>query len=605
MPGRIPRPFIDDLLSRVDIVDVIDEYVPLVRAGRDFKACCPFHTEKTPSFTVSRTKQFYHCFGCQANGTAISFLMEYARLDFIEAIEELAHRVGVEVPKTGGDSPARPSSEPIFGILERASRFYRRQLRQHPQAARAVDYLRSRGVSGEVAAAFHIGFAPPGWDNLVSGLARESTSALMVQAGLAARRDDGGRLYDRFRDRIVFPILDRRSRPIGFGGRSIGDDTPKYLNTPETPVFHKGRELYGLPQARAAGGTRVVVVEGYMDVVALAQHGVGNAAATLGTAVTPEHLKQLFRIWPDVVFCFDGDEAGARAAWRALETTLPLLRDGRQAFFMFLPEGEDPDSLVRARGRKHFEKCIDEAATLGTFLFEKLESQVNLETLDGRARLFETALPLLDKIPTGAFRELASRSLEQRTGLRAGGGPSSPGGLRATSARHRGPSFPGGTGRAKRSTVRTAITLLVRHPWLASATGPTEALRDIDLPGTALLAELIELAVDRPYLSTGVLLEHYRENEKVGRQLARLAAEPLDLEEEPPNREVAPEQEPEQELKGMLEQQFRDCLRRIEEQSRKQAEDERFRELVAKTRVGRLSEDELREFARLTGGAPK
>ena len=596
MPGRIPRPFIDDLLARVDIVEVIDEYVPLVSAGRDFKACCPFHTEKTPSFTVSRTKQFYHCFGCQANGTAISFLMEYARLDFIEAIEDLAHRVGVEVPKTGSDSPVRPSSEPIFGILERASRFYRRQLRQHPQAARAVDYLRSRGVSGEVAAAFHIGFAPPGWDNLVKGLARESTSALMVQAGLAARRDDGGRLYDRFRDRIVFPILDRRSRPIGFGGRSIGDDTPKYLNTPETPVFHKGRELYGLPQARAAGGTRVVVVEGYMDVVALAQHGVGNAAATLGTAVTPEHIKQLFRIWPDVVFCFDGDEAGARAAWRALETTLPLLRDGRQAFFMFLPEGEDPDSLVRARGREHFEKCIDEAATLGTFLFEKLKAQVNLETLDGRARLYETARPLLDKIPTGAFRELASRSLEQITGLRAGGGPSSPGGPRAPPAQPRGASSRGGMSRLKRSPVRTAITLLVQHPRLASATGPSEALRDIDLPGAALLAELIELLVRSPHLNTGALLEHFRENEGVGRHLARLAAEPLDLEEGLPNHEGAREE---------LEQAFRDCLHQIMKEGRKQAEDERFRKLAAKTRVGPLSEEELREFARLTRSAPK
>ena len=591
MPGRIPRPFIDDLLSRIDIVEVIDEYVPLVRAGRDFKACCPFHAEKTPSFTVSRTKQFYHCFGCQANGTAISFLMEYARLEFVEAIEELAHRAGVEVPKNGGPAPQRPSIEPVLGMLESASRFYRRQLRQHPEATRAIDYLRSRGLSGEVAAAFHIGFAPPGWDNLVKGLASEATGGLMVQAGLAAQRDGGG-LYDRFRDRIVFPILDRRSRPVGFGGRSIGDDTPKYLNTPETQVFHKGRELYGLPQARAAGGTRVVVVEGYMDVVALAQHGVGNAVATLGTALTPEHLKQLFRVWSDVVFCFDGDEAGARAAWRALETALPLLRDGRQALFMFLPEGEDPDSLVRARGREHFEQRVGEADTLGTFLFDKLKAPVNLDTLDGRARLFETARPLLDKLPAGAFRELANRNLEQLTGLRAGAESSRPEAPGGTRLRRRGPSLPGKAGGTVRSPVRKAITLLVQHPKLAGATASTGALRDIDLPGAALLAELIELLVQSPHLSTGALLEQYREDEGVGRHLASLAAEPLVLEEGLSDNE-----------KG-LEREFQDCLGRIVEQSRRRVEDERVRELAAKG-VGSLSEEERREYARLTGSPPK
>ena len=592
MPGRIPRSFIDDLLSRVDIVEVIDEYVPLARAGRDFKACCPFHAEKTPSFTVSRAKQFYHCFGCQANGTAISFLMEYARLDFVEAIEELAHRVGVELPKGGGGStPERPASEPLFAVLDRARHFYRQQLRQHPQAARAVDYLRSRGVSGEAAGAFHIGFAPPGWDNLVRSLGAERTQDALVKAGLAAQRDGGG-LYDRFRDRIVFPILDRRGRVIGFGGRSIGDDTPKYLNTPETAVFHKGRELYGLPQARSAGGTRVVVVEGYMDVVALAQHGVGNTVATLGTALTPEHLKQLFRIWPDVVFCFDGDEAGGRAAWRALETALPLLRDGRQALFMFLPEGEDPDTLVRARGRTHFERCIDEADTLGTFLFEKLKEQVKLDTIDGRARLFELARPLIDKMPAGAFRELAGRNLEALTGLRAGGAPTLPGGSKGSFPRPRAPSSPDGTGRSKRSPVRRAITLLVQHPGLAARAGPPAELRSIELPGAALLAELIELLLRSPHLNTGALLEHYREDEGAGRHLASLAAEPLVLEDGRSDREQA------------LEKEFQDCVRWIVARGRKRADDERRRELDAKG-FGRLSDEERKEYTRLIASARK
>lgn len=592
MPGRIPRSFIDDLLSRVDIVEVIDEYVPLTRAGRDYKACCPFHSEKTPSFTVSRAKQFYHCFGCQANGTAISFLMEHARLEFVEAVEELAHRVGVEVPREARAEPNRPSTEPVFAVLARASRFYRKQLRQHPHASRAVDYLRGRGLSGEIAAAFHIGYAPPGWDNLVKAFPAESREGLLERAGLAAPRE-GGSSYDRLRDRIVFPILDRRARTIGFGGRSIGDDTPKYLNTPESAVFHKGRELYGLPQAHAVRSSRVVVVEGYMDVVALAQHGVGNAVATLGTAVTPEHLKQLFRHWPDVVFCFDGDEAGQRAAWRALETSLPLLRDGRQALFMFLPEGDDPDTLVRARGRAHFEKRIDAAQPLGTFLFERLKEQISLDSIDGRARLFETARPLVEKLPAGAFRQLVGRRLEEITGIAPATGASlgAPATSRArTHARRFATS--GKAGGAVISPVRKAITLLVQHPGLARVADSPDRLRGTDLPGAALLAELIELLVDNPHLNTGALVERYRDHEGGGRHLASLAAEPLDLETERSN------------LEGRLEQEFRDCLHRIVERDRERSEDRRRRELEAKE-FSQLDEEEREEYVRLTVKARK
>ncbi|MGI9332153.1 MAG: DNA primase, partial [Gammaproteobacteria bacterium] len=319
--GRIPQAFIDDLIGRIDIVEVIDQRVPLKKAGRELKACCPFHEEKTPSFTVSPAKQFYHCFGCGAHGTALGFLMDYARLDFVEAVEELARRAGVEVPREGASSQTETQTAPLYDILERANAFYRRQLREHAQAPRAVDYLKRRGVSGEIARDFAVGFAPPGWDNALRALGKdEQTLEALQLAGLVTAREGGGD-YDRLRDRIVFPIRDRRGRTVGFGGRVLGDDTPKYLNSPETPVFHKGRELYGLYEARRQRGAleRLLVVEGYMDVVALAQSGIRNAVATLGTAATPEQIEQMFKAAADVVFCFDGDAAGRRAAWRALE----------------------------------------------------------------------------------------------------------------------------------------------------------------------------------------------------------------------------------------------------------------------------------------------
>ena len=579
MPGRIPSTFIDDLLSRVDIVEVIDEYVPLAKAGRDHKACCPFHAEKTPSFTVSGAKQFYHCFGCQAHGSAISFLMDYARLGFVEAVEELAGRVGLALPENAGDAPAAPSSAPLLDLLDRASRFYRRQLRRHPAADRARNYLQSRGVSGEVARTFDLGFAPPGWDNLVRTLGGEASESLLALAGLATRRDTGG-LYDRLRDRIVFPIADRRGRVVGFGGRSIGDDLPKYLNSPETPVFHKGRELYGLALARAAGSARVLVVEGYMDVVALSQHGIRNSVATLGTAATAEQLKQLFRIWSDVVFCFDGDEAGRRAAWRALETTLPLMREGRQAKFMFLPDGEDPDSLVRARGAAPFEQGATEAISLGTFLFDELSAQTDLRTIDGRARLCELALPLLEKVPPGSFQRLAGRRLQELAGIdsedlsalsKTAGGAHPSRHPVASSARVRGAAV---------SPARKAITLLVQHPELAAESGDVEELRDSALPGASLLTELVELLADHPDLTTAAIVERYRGHDSA-RHLASLAAAHLDLREG-------------------LDREFRDCLRRLVQQSRKRTNDERLKALGAK-RVSQLSEEERREYARLTG----
>ncbi|HKJ77760.1 MAG TPA: DNA primase, partial [Gammaproteobacteria bacterium] len=359
MAGRIPQSFIDDLLSRVDIVEVIDARVPLKKAGRDYAACCPFHDEKTPSFTVSPTKQFFHCFGCGAHGTALGFLMEYDHMGFVEAVEELAAKQGLEIPYEGGAPAAGPGRDlkPLYDLLGQADRYFRHQLRNHPAAAKAVDYLKGRGVSGEVAAAFGLGYAPPGWDGLLQALGRDDGALKrLVEVGLLIEREEDRRRYDRFRDRVIFPIRDPRGRTVGFGGRVLGDDKPKYLNSPESEVFHKGRELYGLYEAQQAvrRPERLLVVEGYMDVVALAQHGIANAVATLGTAATADHLQRLFRVTGEVVFCFDGDEAGGKAAWRALENAMPQMRDGRQVRFMFLPQGEDPDSLVRAIGGEAF-----------------------------------------------------------------------------------------------------------------------------------------------------------------------------------------------------------------------------------------------------------
>ncbi|MFO7640890.1 MAG: DNA primase, partial [Candidatus Competibacteraceae bacterium] len=380
MAGRIPQEFLDRLLGRVDLVDIVNARVPLRRAGREFMACCPFHAEKTPSFSVSPQKQFYYCFGCGVHGNAIDFLMAYERLEFLDAVEELARVAGLDLPKTGGDDG---STRVLLEWVAQADRFFRRQLREHPARQRAVDYLRQRGLTGRIAKVFGIGYAPPGWENLSRAL-RTAGAAVedLSTAGLVAR-DEQGRPRDRFRDRIIFPIRDRRGRAIAFGGRALdGDTTPKYLNSPETPLFHKSSELYGLYEARAHSRAlqRLVVVEGYMDVVALAQHEVTYAVATLGTATTAEHIERLFRVVDDLVFCFDGDRAGRVAGWRALETALPFLRDGRRIGFLFLPEGDDPDTLVRREGQAAFEQRLTQATPLADYLFAELRAQTDPDT---------------------------------------------------------------------------------------------------------------------------------------------------------------------------------------------------------------------------------
>jgi len=424
MAGLIPQSFIDDLLNRTDIVDVVSSRIQLKKTGKNYSACCPFHKEKSPSFTVSPDKQFYYCFGCGAGGNALGFVMDHDQMEFPQAVEELAKRAGMDVPREDGGrggKPRQPSDSPLYALLQAAADYYRQALKSHPQRRAAVDYLKGRGLSGEIARDFGLGFAPPGWDNLLKHLAGDSLQhKAMIDAGLLVENPDSGKRYDRFRDRVIFPIHDSRGRVIAFGGRVLGDDKPKYLNSPETPVFHKGQELYGLFEARKHNRNldEIMVVEGYMDVIALAQQGLRNAVATLGTATSEEHLKRIFRLVPSVLFCFDGDQAGRNAAWRALEAALPNLQDGRRARFLFLPDGEDPDTLVRSEGTDAFRARIQQhAQPLADYFFQQLSEEADPRSLEGKAHLVTLAAPLIDKIPGNTLRALMRQRLTQITGL--------------------------------------------------------------------------------------------------------------------------------------------------------------------------------------------
>ncbi|MGH1460638.1 MAG: DNA primase [Neptuniibacter sp.] len=427
MTGRIPQHFIDDLLARINIIDVLDGRVQkLKRAGKNFSGLCPFHKEKTPSFTANQEKQFYYCFGCGAGGNALGFLMEYENLNFPEAVEELAKAAGMEVPKE--DSPQQREKDQrlkkIYDLLSTISLYYEEQLRNHENRADAVNYLKSRGLTGQAAKAFSIGFAPSGWDSLIKQFGSEDkTIALLEEAGMVIHNEERDSRYDRFRNRIMFPIRDQRGRVIAFGGRVLGDDKPKYLNSPETPTFHKSRELYGLYEARKHNNNleRLIIVEGYMDVVGLAQYDIHYAVATLGTATTAQHLERLFKMVPEVIFCFDGDNAGREAAMRALRTTLPVIEDGKEARFLFLPEGEDPDSLVRKEGKESFTQRLDSAQPLSEFFFKSHSEQADLNSMDGRARYSTEVLPainsmkpsLLQQMMLDRICELTNLSLEQ------------------------------------------------------------------------------------------------------------------------------------------------------------------------------------------------
>ena len=417
--ARLPQAFIDQVLDRTDIVDVVDRRVKLKKAGKNYSACCPFHQEKTPSFSVNPEKQFYYCFGCGAGGNALGFIMDYERMEFREAIESLAQAAGIELPPEEADAaPQVDHQKPLYEAMEKATRVYESQLRKHPSRGRVVDYLKQRGLSGEIARDFRLGFAPEGWDNLMTTLSSEEEIGQALTAGLLIE-NDSGRKYDRFRDRVIFPIVNQRGKVIAMGGRVLGDGKPKYLNSPETPLFSKSHELYGLHHIRkfAKNLSRIVVVEGYMDVIALAQFGIHYAVATLGTSVGKPHLEMLFRRVDHVVFCFDGDEAGRKAAFRGMEAALPMMEDGRQVKFLFLPEGEDPDSVVRNKGSQHLEHLFDNADPLETFLFDQMAQGIDLNTMDGKARLSKLVAPYINLIPDGVFKTLLFKSLADRTDM--------------------------------------------------------------------------------------------------------------------------------------------------------------------------------------------
>jgi DNA primase len=644
MAGRIPDSFIDGLLARVDIVELIGSRVPLKRKGKEYTACCPFHDERTPSFYVSPTKQFYHCFGCGAHGTPIKFLMEYDRLEFVDAVEELAKRLGLDVPRENGSGREAPrEGQDLYAALDAAQKYFQRELSNSEVAKR---YLDKRGLDAATIEKFGIGWAPDGWNGLIDALGKGDARRieLLDKAGLLSKNDNG-RTYDKFRARVMFPIHDRRGRVIAFGGRVIEkEDGPKYLNSPETVLFHKGRELYGLWHARQAHSKvpRLIVVEGYMDVVSLWQFGITTAVATLGTATTPDHAELLFRNSADVYFCFDGDAAGRRAAWKALESVLPRMTDGRQAFFLFLPEGEDPDTVVRSQGAAALDAALATAQPLSEFFFAQLASDVDLSSADGKSRLAERAKAYLARIPDGEFRDRMQALLVQRTevGFHASAKladftrelvelgsqiqrdaldisqgrmpdgylvsvPQSsaerpqgrwsnsdrgarferqgPGGRRTRSAADRilaelpTLSAPRPTGvDHRRSLVRTAISLLLSRPALASEVEHLDWIASLDQPGVPLFVELVHLATARPGLSTGALLEACAEHPQI-EALQKLAAQPMAGDD------------------AGLEADFRGCVKKL----RQQAMEQRLDWLKSQPALDDAGKSELRSLLTL------
>ncbi|WOH39399.1 DNA primase [Thalassotalea fonticola] len=526
MAGMIPRTFIDDLLARTDIVDLVDGKVPLKKAGKNYQACCPFHGEKSPSFTVSRDKQFYHCFGCGAHGNAISFIMEYDRLEFVDAIEELASYNGVEVEREQNtQTPAEQKRQQLahkqkqddYELLGKISQFYQKNLKTHTDSKTVIDYLKGRGLTGEIVKQFGIGYCADSWDDMMNVFGNSSqNSKQLVDLGMAIQGDKN-RPYDRFRGRVMFPIKDKRGRVIGFGGRVLADGTPKYLNSPETRIYHKGQELYGLYEARqhCKNLNRLVVVEGYMDVVALAQHGINYAVASLGTSTTEEQLQTMFRTVKEVICCYDGDRAGREAAWRAMDNALPLIRDGVSLKFVFVPDGEDPDTLVRKKGQQAFEKILDEAKPLSQFLFEHLLGQVNINSLEGKAALVESFQPYLQKLPDSTLKDSILNELANKFGT------GSEQQLAKLNKNQPPAQQQANKSKTKATPIRLAIALLLEHPHLVEVLPDLSVLEPIELPGINLFKELMQKCKARKGITSSQIIESWRGTEQ-GKILAKL-----------------------------------------------------------------------------------
>lgn len=537
----IPEPFIEAVLDRTDLVALIAARVTLKRQGSNYMARCPFHTEKTPSFSVNPAKQFYHCFGCGESGDAIQFLMRYEGLGFREAIESLASAAGMEIPHEENESGAaqqqaqRRQHEALYAALANAAEYYYAQLRHSPEA---IAYLKQRGLTGQMARAFQIGYAPKGWEALYQALKGKHAVHTLHTAGLVGEREQGG-YYDRFVDRIIFPIRDTRGRVIGFGGRSLGQNHPKYLNSPETPVFHKGRALYGLFEARqgqkAPGShaaanriTQILVVEGYLDVVALAQFGIHNAVATLGTATTADQIALLYRYTSRIVFCFDGDAAGKKAAWRALEHTLPAMQDTREAAFLFLPHGDDPDSWIRREGPQAFENMLQQAQLLSEFLFSELSQRHALNSAEGRAQLVREAARLMALMPEGLLKAQLLSELSRLTTI----APDTvayyvqqtplPRSTHRTAQASRPPPSTSTTPQVMQTPVRMALALLLHTPPIALRVAQPAKLHNPDIPGSRLLSEIIQQIQQNPQLHGPELLQHYQ-NHPDGPHLRKLA----------------------------------------------------------------------------------
>jgi DNA primase len=574
MAGRIPRVFINDLLARTDIVDLIDARVKLKKQGKNYHACCPFHNEKTPSFTVNGEKQFYHCFGCGAHGNALDFLMNYDKLEFVESVEELAAMHNLEVPFEAGSGPSlieRHQRQTLYQLMDGLNAFYQQSLTQ-PAAEPARQYLSRRGLSSEIIERFAIGYAPPGWDNVLKRFGGNSENRKsLIDAGMLVTNDQG-RSYDRFRERVMFPIRDKRGRVIGFGGRVLGNDTPKYLNSPETDIFHKGRQLYGLYEAQQDNDEpqRLLVVEGYMDVVALAQYGINYAVASLGTSTTADHIQLLFRVTKNVICCYDGDRAGRDAAWRALETALPYMSDGRQLRFMFLPDGEDPDTLVRKEGKEAFEARMEQALPLSTFLFNSLLPQADLTTPDGTTQLAALALPLINQVPGETLRIQLRQLLGNKIGIFDDAQLDRLMPKQVESATTRpAPQL-------KRTTMRILIGLLLQNPELAPKVPPLEGLDQSRLAGLGLFTELVNTCLSQPGLTTGQLLEHYRGTKEAA------TLEKLSMWDDIADKDIA-----EKTFTDALNHMFDSMLERRQE------------ELIARDRTHGLSSEERRELWQL------